>query len=128
MLLRGMDHVRIARLQMLIERGGWAIIGVLVFLFLAWRFLGNRIKQRIRQDRHGAGERVQSCNEVSLRAAREVQKVPNRDEENNHAPSPRCASTSNSTRRMPNASIRRVSLRGEVHVPDSGMSQQLLSV
>src|SRR5205823_3725478 len=77
---------------------------------------------------HGAGERVQSCNEVSLRAAREVQKVPNRDEENNHAPSPRCASTSNSTRRMPNASIRRVSLRGEVHVPDSGMSQQLLSV
>jgi membrane protein DedA with SNARE-associated domain len=39
----------IDRLQMLIERGGWAIIGVLVLLFLAWRFLGQPIKQRIRQ-------------------------------------------------------------------------------
>jgi membrane protein DedA with SNARE-associated domain len=39
----------IDRLQVLIERGGWAIIGVLVFLFLAWRFLEQRMKQRIRQ-------------------------------------------------------------------------------
>jgi membrane protein DedA with SNARE-associated domain len=39
----------IDRLQTLIERGGWAIIGILVFLFLAWRFLGQRMKQRIRQ-------------------------------------------------------------------------------
>ncbi|MFL5659533.1 MAG: DedA family protein [Ktedonobacteraceae bacterium] len=34
----------IDRLQMLIERAGWVLLGVLVLLFLAWRFFGRRMR------------------------------------------------------------------------------------
>src|SRR2546423_170335 len=49
------------RLQMLIERAGWVLLGVLVLLFLAWRFVGRRIRQRIRQERHEARRRARSA-------------------------------------------------------------------
>jgi len=49
------------RLQMLIERAGWVLLGVLVLLFLAWRFVGRRIRQRIRQDRHEVRRRARSA-------------------------------------------------------------------
>jgi Na+-transporting methylmalonyl-CoA/oxaloacetate decarboxylase gamma subunit len=46
------------RLQMLIERAGWVLLGVLVLLFLAWRFVGRRIRQQIRQERREARRRA----------------------------------------------------------------------
>ena len=49
------------RLQMLIERAGWVLLGVLVLLFLAWRFVGRRIRQRIREERQGARRRARSA-------------------------------------------------------------------
>ena len=49
------------RLQMLIERAGWVLLGVLVLLFLAWRFVGRRIRQRIREERHEARRRARSA-------------------------------------------------------------------
>jgi membrane protein DedA with SNARE-associated domain len=39
-------------LQMLIERTGWVLFGVLVLLFLAWRLFRRRTRRRIRQKRH----------------------------------------------------------------------------
>lgn len=56
-LLAGeIDH-----LQMLIERAGWVLLGVLVILFLAWRFLGGRMKQRLRRERLEARRRAKSA-------------------------------------------------------------------
>jgi membrane protein DedA with SNARE-associated domain len=49
---------QVDRLQMLIERAGWILLGVLVLLFLAWRFVGQRIRQRIRQERREARRRA----------------------------------------------------------------------
>src|SRR6266702_5338926 len=49
------------RLRVLIERSGWGIIGVLVLLFLAWRFFRQRMKQRIRQDRRTSRRQVKSA-------------------------------------------------------------------
>jgi membrane protein DedA with SNARE-associated domain len=48
------------RLQMLIERAGWVFVGVLVLLFLAWRFFGKRMRQRIRQERRESRRRARS--------------------------------------------------------------------
>ena len=48
------------RLQMLIERAGWVFVGVLVLLFLAWRFFGKRTRQRIRQERRESRRRARS--------------------------------------------------------------------
>jgi membrane protein DedA with SNARE-associated domain len=53
--------VEIERLQMIIERSGWLILGVLVLLFLAWRFFGQRMRQRIRQERREARRRARSA-------------------------------------------------------------------
>ena len=49
------------RLQMLIERAGWVFVGVLVLLFLAWRFFGKRMRQRIRQERRESRRRARSA-------------------------------------------------------------------
>ena len=51
----------IDQLQMLIERAGWALLGVLVLLFLAWRFFRERIKHRTRQKRREARRRARSA-------------------------------------------------------------------
>jgi membrane protein DedA with SNARE-associated domain len=51
----------VERLQMLIERAGWVFLGVLVLLFLAWRFFGQRMRQRIRQERREARGRARSA-------------------------------------------------------------------
>ena len=51
----------IDRLQMLIERVGWALLGVLVLMFLSWRFFGGRMKQRLRQERRVARRRAKSA-------------------------------------------------------------------
>jgi membrane protein DedA with SNARE-associated domain len=48
----------IEQLQMLIERAGWVLLGVLVLLFLAWRFLGQRIRRRIRQEDRASRRRA----------------------------------------------------------------------
>ena len=50
----------IDRLQVLIERAGWVIVCVLVLLFIAWRFLRQRVRQRIRQERREARRRASS--------------------------------------------------------------------
>ena len=50
----------IDRLHVLIERAGWVIVGVLVLLFIAWRFLRQRVRQRIRQERREARRRASS--------------------------------------------------------------------
>jgi membrane protein DedA with SNARE-associated domain len=39
------------RLQMLLGRVSWVIIGILVLIFLAWHFFKQRMRQRISQDR-----------------------------------------------------------------------------
>jgi membrane protein DedA with SNARE-associated domain len=49
------------RLQMLIGRAGWVLVGVLVLLFLAWRFFGKRMRQRIRQERRKSRRRARSA-------------------------------------------------------------------
>jgi len=46
------------RLQMLLERTGWVLLGVLVLLFLAWRIVGRRIRQRIQQERRASRSRA----------------------------------------------------------------------
>lgn len=51
----------IDQLQMLIERAGWALLGVLVLLFLAWRFFRERIKHRTQQKRREARRRARSA-------------------------------------------------------------------
>jgi membrane protein DedA with SNARE-associated domain len=50
----------IDRLQVLIERAGLVIVGVLVLLFIGWRFLKQRVRQRIRQERREARRRASS--------------------------------------------------------------------
>src|SRR5436305_6854420 len=57
----------IDRLQMLIERVGWALLGVLILLFLAWRFFGRRMSQRIRQERRAARHKARSVVGNTLR-------------------------------------------------------------
>ena len=52
---------QVERLQMLIERAGWVLLGVLVLLFLAWHFVGQRIRQRMRQERREARGRARSA-------------------------------------------------------------------
>jgi membrane protein DedA with SNARE-associated domain len=49
------------RIQMLIERAGWVLLGVLVLLFLAWRFSRQHLRQRIRQERREARRRARSA-------------------------------------------------------------------
>ncbi|HYU74099.1 MAG TPA: hypothetical protein VEL31_15605, partial [Ktedonobacteraceae bacterium] len=49
------------RLQMLIERAGWVLLGILVLLFLAWRFVGRHIRQRIRQERRKTRRKATSA-------------------------------------------------------------------
>ncbi len=56
LLAAEIDH-----LQMLIEQVGWVLLGVLVLLFLAWRFFRQRIRQRIRQERRAARHREKSA-------------------------------------------------------------------
>ena len=46
------------RLQMLIERAGWVLLGVLVLVFFAWRFIGRGVRQRIRQERREVRRRA----------------------------------------------------------------------
>ena len=46
------------RLQVILERSGWVILGALLLLFLIWRYFGQRMKQRIRQERRQARRRV----------------------------------------------------------------------
>ena len=46
------------RLQMLIERAGWVLLGVLVLVFFAWRFIARRVRQRIRQERREVRRRA----------------------------------------------------------------------
>jgi membrane protein DedA with SNARE-associated domain len=53
--------VEIDRLQMIIERAGWVLFGVLVLLFLAWRFFRRRIRQRIRRERCESRRRARSA-------------------------------------------------------------------
>ena len=50
----------IDRLHVLIERAGWVIVGVLVLLFIGWRYLKQRMRQRIRQERREARRRASS--------------------------------------------------------------------
>lgn len=50
----------IESLQMLIERAGWVLLGVLVLLLLAWRFFGGRLKQRLLRERRAARRRAKS--------------------------------------------------------------------
>jgi hypothetical protein len=40
------------QLQMLFERAGWVMLGILTLLFLIWRVSGHLMKQRLRQLRH----------------------------------------------------------------------------
>jgi membrane protein DedA with SNARE-associated domain len=57
----------IDRLQMLIERVGWVLFGVLVLLFLAWRFFGQRMRRRLRQERRAARHKARSVVGNTLR-------------------------------------------------------------
>lgn len=50
----------IDRLHVLVERAGWVIVGVLVLLFIGWRYLKHRMRQRIRQERREARRRASS--------------------------------------------------------------------
>jgi membrane protein DedA with SNARE-associated domain len=50
--------VEVDRLQALIERSGWVIFGIVVILFLAWRFLRPRIKRHITQRRRASRRRA----------------------------------------------------------------------
>jgi membrane protein DedA with SNARE-associated domain len=52
---------QVERLQMLIERAGWVLLGVFVLLFLAWHFVGQRIRQRMRQERREVRRRARSA-------------------------------------------------------------------
>jgi membrane protein DedA with SNARE-associated domain len=48
-------------LQMLIERAGWVLLGILILLFLAWRLFRQRVRQRIRQKHRVARLRARSA-------------------------------------------------------------------
>jgi len=52
---------QVERLQMLIERAGWVLLGVFVLLVLAWHFVGQRIRQRVRQERREVRRRARSA-------------------------------------------------------------------
>lgn len=41
----------IGRLQMLIERTGWLVVGLLLVLFLFWKFAGKPVKKQLMQKR-----------------------------------------------------------------------------
>jgi membrane protein DedA with SNARE-associated domain len=56
LLAAEIDH-----LQMLIERAGWVLLGVLVLLFLAWRLFRQRIRHRMQQKRREARRRARSA-------------------------------------------------------------------
>jgi membrane protein DedA with SNARE-associated domain len=56
LLAAEIDH-----LQMLIERAGWVLLGVLVLLFLAWRLFRRRIRHRMQQKRREARRRARSA-------------------------------------------------------------------
>jgi membrane protein DedA with SNARE-associated domain len=56
LLAAEIDH-----LQMLIERAGWVLLGVLVLLFLAWRLFRQRIRHRMQQKRREARSRARSA-------------------------------------------------------------------
>ncbi len=60
------------RLQMLIERADWVLLGVLVLLFLAWRFVGRRIRQRIRQERRKVRRLQAPCYSEALSSSRSL--------------------------------------------------------
>jgi membrane-associated protein len=49
------------RLQVLIERAGWVLLGVLLLLLLAWRFFRQHIRHRMRQKRREARRRARSA-------------------------------------------------------------------
>jgi membrane protein DedA with SNARE-associated domain len=49
------------RLQVLIERAGWVILGVLVLLLIAWRFFRQRMRRRMQQKRRKARRRDRSA-------------------------------------------------------------------
>jgi membrane protein DedA with SNARE-associated domain len=49
---------QVDRLQVILERSGWVILGAFMLLFFAWRYFGQRMKQRIRQERHKAQRRA----------------------------------------------------------------------
>jgi membrane protein DedA with SNARE-associated domain len=51
----------IDRLQMLIERVGGVVLGILVLLFLAWRFFRQRMRHRTRQKRREARQKAGSA-------------------------------------------------------------------
>jgi len=53
--------VEVDRLQIIIERSGWVILGILVLLFLIWHFFGQRMRKRIRQQRREARRRAESA-------------------------------------------------------------------
>lgn len=42
-------------IQKIIERAGWVIVGLLVALFLVWRFFGPQLRERFRKRRHRSG-------------------------------------------------------------------------
>ena len=46
------------RLQVILERSGWVILGAFLLLFFAWRFFGQLMKQRLRQERLQARRRA----------------------------------------------------------------------
>jgi membrane protein DedA with SNARE-associated domain len=51
----------IDRLQLLIERTGWMLLGILVLLFFAWRLVGKRVRQRLRQKRSASRHKARSA-------------------------------------------------------------------
>ena len=57
-LLGYFTAAEIDRLQVILERSGWVIFGVLLLLFFAWRYVGQRMKKRLRHERRQARRRA----------------------------------------------------------------------
>jgi membrane protein DedA with SNARE-associated domain len=51
----------IDRLQLLIERTGWILLGILVLLFFAWRLVGKRVRQRLWQKRYASRHKARKA-------------------------------------------------------------------
>jgi membrane protein DedA with SNARE-associated domain len=51
----------IDRLQLLIERTGWMLLGILVLLFFAWRLVGKRVRQRLWQKRYASRHKARKA-------------------------------------------------------------------
>lgn len=51
----------IDRLQVLIQRSGWVVFGILLLLFLIWRIFRQRIRQRIRQKRRSTRHKARTA-------------------------------------------------------------------